>query len=690
MGNRSMKKGFSRCSCMYAFICSLCIAILSIGSASAQTGCGVLPDAEVNPGPLNYYECAPPNDYKCTANDVNAYEFKVTDEDGNTLSCLDCVDGYASGYVNATFAATAGERYNIFFIFGLDKDGDGVITETDDEATNEQYRVALAPIIEQDCIYQTQFPITWPCNVPLYLVGPSSAGSECGAGGPVLHWDNNKPTSPYDGMDEYACSPSSKCKCYSPFTVPAPCLAYAVDFSICQGTEVTDSTFYDAGASCTAGCSATITKSTDFDPNVPGKYTYTITCATGGCSDTDTGEVTVNPLPIAVDDYYTTDCLGSLKVPAPGVLGNDTGSNLEAELATTVTGGTLSLSKDGSFTYSAYAGTSSDSFTYKANNTTTGCYDIGTVYITVQRGTLEITCPDPITLSCLDEIPAPDPANVTATGCGEVKVEWVNDTVVSGDGCATPKIINRFYNATDQSGNIEECIQVITVQDTTAPVLSGCPTENPTVECNAVPDPVTVNATDNCDATVTVDFNEVKTAGDCANNYTLTRYWNATDVCGNIATCIQLITVTDTQAPLLPELPKGGDLGCNPTPPTCVEGLKATDNCDGEIDVTCTPGEIVEEGAKRTQVFTYSAIDSCGNLAESEVTYTWIESNPAIHIDKRADVTSAKPGQTINYTYNVTNTGNVDLSSVEVTDDNLDVNEVEVKLNSIDSGGDEQ
>ena len=550
MGNRSMHKGISRCSFMYAFICSLCIAILSIGSASAQAGCGVLPAAEVNPGPLNYYECAPPNDYGCKANDVAAYDFKVTDEHGNTLSCMNCVDGYASGYVNVTFKATSEKRYNIFFIFGLDKDGDGVITRTYDEATNEQYRVALAPIIEQDCVYQTQFPITWPCNVPLYLVGPSSAGSKCGAGGPVLHWDNNVPSGGYDGMDEYACSPSSKCECYSPFTIPSPCLAYAADFSICQGTEVTDNTFYDAGASCTAGCTATITKSDDFNPNVPGKYTYTITCATGGCSDTDTGEVTVNPLPIAVDDYYTTDCLGSLTVPAPGVLGNDTGSNLEAELATTATDGTLSLNKDGSFTYSAYAGTSSDSFTYKANNTTTGCYDIATVYITVQRGTLEITCPDPITLPCLDEIPAPDPANVTATGCGEVKVEWVNDTVVSGDGCAKPKIINRFYNATDQSGNIEECVQTITVHDTTAPELSGCPTENPTVECDAVPDPVTVTATDNCDATVEVVFKEVRTDGDCANNYTLTRYWNATDVCGNKASCVQVITVQDTQAPV--------------------------------------------------------------------------------------------------------------------------------------------
>ena len=230
------------------------------------------------------------------------------------------------------------------------------------------------------------------------------------------------------------------------------------------------------------------------------------------------------------------------------------------------------------------------------------------------------------------------------------------------------------------------CIQTITVQDVTKPVIT-CP-EDVTIDCDDPLPTTEATATDNCDTSVTIASSDERIDGDCPNNYTIERNWTATDDCGNTAVCTQVITVTDTIAPVLPDLPKGGDLVC--TPPNCVEGLKATDNCDGEVDVTCTPGEIVEDGAKRIQVFTYSAIDSCGNLAKSEVTYTWIESKPAIQIDKRADVTSAKPGQTINYTYNVTNTGNVDLSSVEVIDDNLDVKEMEVKPNSIDSGGDEQ
>jgi uncharacterized repeat protein (TIGR01451 family) len=45
--------------------------------------------------------------------------------------------------------------------------------------------------------------------------------------------------------------------------------------------------------------------------------------------------------------------------------------------------------------------------------------------------------------------------------------------------------------------------------------------------------------------------------------------------------------------------------------------------------------------------------------------------HPAIHLDKSADVDSATPGETIHYRYDVTNTGDVELSNVTVDDDVL-------------------
>ena len=79
--------------------------------------------------------------------------------------------------------------------------------------------------------------------------------------------------------------------------------------------------------------------------------------------------------------------------------------------------------------------------------------------------------------------------------------------------------------------------------------LRSC--QSRSLECNAVPTPAVVTATDNCDTQVSVTYNEVKTPGLCLDAYTLTRTWTATDNCGNTAKCTQIITVQDTKAPVL-------------------------------------------------------------------------------------------------------------------------------------------
>ncbi len=77
-----------------------------------------------------------------------------------------------------------------------------------------------------------------------------------------------------------------------------------------------------------------------------------------------------NDPPLAAGDAYTVVESGSLTVPAPGVLGNDSdpeGGPLTAALGDDVTHGTLSLAADGSFTYVPAAGFAGmDAFTYAA------------------------------------------------------------------------------------------------------------------------------------------------------------------------------------------------------------------------------------------------------------------------------------------------------------------------------------
>jgi hypothetical protein len=124
---------------------------------------------------------------------------------------------------------------------------------------------------------------------------------------------------------------------------------------------------------------------------------------------------------------------------------------------------------------------------------------------------------------------------------------------------------------------------VITVQDTQAPVLSAAPA-NVTVECDAVPAAATLTATDNCDAPTVVTYAEVRTNGNCPSNYTLTRTWTATDACGNTSSKTQVITVQDTQAPVLSAAPADVTVECDAVPAAAT--LTATDNCNTNSSYT--------------------------------------------------------------------------------------------------------
>ncbi len=93
-----------------------------------------------------------------------------------------------------------------------------------------------------------------------------------------------------------------------------------------------------------------------------------------------------NDPPVAVNDAYTVAEGGTLNVPAPGVLANDSdpeGQPITAILVSGPAHGMLTLNANGSFTYIHDGSeTTSDSFTYKAND---GSLDsnVATVTITV-------------------------------------------------------------------------------------------------------------------------------------------------------------------------------------------------------------------------------------------------------------------------------------------------------------------
>ena len=170
------------------------------------------------------------------------------------------------------------------------------------------------------------------------------------------------------------------------------------------------------------------------------------------------------------------------------------------------------------------------------------------------------------------------------------------------------------WRAEDACGNVSTLMLTIIIRDTEAPQLLGTPVST-TATCGNVPAPAPVAATDQCDQTVTVDFEEARTNLDCPGNYRLTRTWSATDACGNVSTHVQTIDVSDTTPPELEGVPANDTISC--TTPPAPPAVTATDDCDPDVTVQYT--EVINgtvcDGATITR--TWTATDACNNTTSA-------------------------------------------------------------------------
>jgi hypothetical protein len=221
--------------------------------------------------------------------------------------------------------------------------------------------------------------------------------------------------------------------------------------------------------------------------------------------------------------------------------------------------------------------------------------------------------PADITLHCYESIPPV--ATLTATDLCDDNVTVTFNQTSPTSGC-TPTLI-RTWTATDDCGNTDVATQTIIFIDDSAPVLVGVPA-NITVECNEVPPPAVVTATDDCDQNVAVTFTETQQAQPCG--YLLIRRWTATDDCGNAKTGTQVITVTDETAPVIAGVPADVTVECTAVP--AVAQPTATDNCD--LTPTLTYNQTAGPQNACTQVIyrTWTATDDCGNSTARTQTIT--------------------------------------------------------------------
>jgi parallel beta-helix repeat protein len=242
-----------------------------------------------------------------------------------------------------------------------------------------------------------------------------------------------------------------------------------------------------------------------------------------------------------------------------------------------------------------------------------------------------ISCPAPVTVPCASAVPAPDPSSVTAAdNCGTVRVSFVND-VITNQACANRFTVIRTYRATDSAGNSTTCQQIITVNDTSAPVITSSPS-NLTVECSSqVPaaDDAAVSATDNCGGPVTITHDaDVISNQSCSNQYTISRTYHATDTCGNSTSVTQTITVNDTTPPTIScpvDVTTNTDVGQYFASGVALGSPAVADNCGGAVTVTNDAPGTFPNG---TNLVVWTATDACGNFSSCTQNVIVIDNEP--------------------------------------------------------------
>ncbi len=172
-----------------------------------------------------------------------------------------------------------------------------------------------------------------------------------------------------------------------------------------------------------------------------------------------------------------------------------------------------------------------------------GLTTVHTQTVTVQDTTAPTfveALPADITVEC-DVVPTV-PTLTATDNCGTVAVTF-EETQVNGD-CSSNYILTRTWTATDECGLTTVHIQIITVQDTTAPDLITDLEDVITVNCSEIPEVPELVFEDACSTNMSVEFNETSTNTGDATDYIIIREWTVTDDCGNQAIYAQTINVT--------------------------------------------------------------------------------------------------------------------------------------------------
>ncbi|NQX90854.1 MAG: T9SS type A sorting domain-containing protein, partial [Flavobacteriales bacterium] len=332
-------------------------------------------------------------------------------------------------------------------------------------------------------------------------------------------------------------------------------------------------------------------------------YTWT---ATDNCGNSDVAVWTINfsdttsPELNVEDESFDLECNETLDIPE--IMAID---NCDEDVAINADIQTIDGDCENEWT-EVYTWTATDNC---------GNIDVAVWTINYSDNTApELTIPADVTLECDEDLPM---GGASATDNCDVDVEITSeDLMIQGD-CENAYVIERTFTATDNCGNSTSDVQVITVEDTTAPVFAAYDVEIE-MPCDNLME-TTVEAIDNCDNDVEITYEDTPVSGGCIGR--IIRDFTATDNCGNTATAQQIITLTDEIAPDFTAFPIDMDVECDNVPGVS-DMVDAEDNCDDNLLIEYL-GEVIEAGdcpQSYTIIRTWRATDSCGNVTERSQT----------------------------------------------------------------------
>ncbi len=226
--------------------------------------------------------------------------------------------------------------------------------------------------------------------------------------------------------------------------------------------------------------------------------------------------------------------------------------------------------------------------------------------------------PPDISVSC-DSIPSPETLTASDTA-GTTTVAFIESTAPGS--CEGEYVMTRTWTATDECGNETIHNQAITVTDTLAPGFNEALPEDMTVNCDNIPSPQNLTASDDC-GLAEVSFIESTIPGGCPGESTIYRTWTATDSCGNERSHVQAITVVDSTNPTWENAPVNGSAMCEEDYEaefqSWLNSFSGSDNC-GLPAVSHNNSTSISCGESREVEFTLT--DECGNSTSLSATFS--------------------------------------------------------------------